>query len=98
MISRDCFGAVHLMILSWFCLQTGSDSPGGNTQDECCSGGSGGARIAELLFGVWLPETVQLWGDDSVQSERLEDLEENITREYNTTVSTHNWFNRFAVK
>ena len=98
MISRDCLGAVHLMILTSFCLQTECNSTRGNTKDEGGSGCFCGARINEFLLGVWLPETVQLWRDYSMQSERFDDLEENITREHHTTVSRHNLFARIAAR
>ena len=86
-ISRDCHGAANLMIFSWFCLQTASDFAWGFTQDERFSGRFCCASMPQSLFGVWLSETVQLWGDDPVQSERLENLKEDFTYQYNATVS-----------
>lgn len=93
MISRDCLGAVHLMIRFSFCLQTDRNS---NTQDEGRSGCFRDARINEFLSGVRLPATVYLWGDNSMQSEGFDDLEENITCKHHTAVSRQNFYLRVS--
>lgn len=87
LISRDCFHTAFLMVLCLFSLQTARSCGQRSTQDESSAGCVPCNGVGALLCGVWVPETVQMWGDHSMQSTRFNDLEENIAYQHHTPVS-----------